>query len=157
VDNGLSVKWNLNNLHPRWAIKYKDGLSKYISEGKIALIGCPIQSGSDRILRLMNRHHGIEEIANVLKEFKKIHPTLNLYTHFIVGFPSETEQEFMATINAVKDIGFDSALIFPYSDGCDSISSRMNEKIPEDIINERLKRAVNLLSRERITCKCDEA
>ncbi len=80
VDKGLPVKWDIQELHPRWIIKYKDVLSKYVAEGKIISMLCAIQSGSNRILELMNRRHTIEEAAEILDKFKKSQPKLYLWT-----------------------------------------------------------------------------
>jgi len=157
VDRAFSVAWHLDSLHPRWIIKYDDVLSGYIAEGKIKSINCPIQSGSNRILKLMNRHHGIEEITEVLKKFMELQPKLNISTHLIVGFPSETEEDFLATINNIKTIYFNEVTIYPYYDGYDTVASKISDKIPEENIKMRLKKAVDLLQREGINTCCEEA
>jgi tRNA-2-methylthio-N6-dimethylallyladenosine synthase len=152
ADRGLSVKWVLYTLHPNWAIKYNDFLSKYIADGKIMHIICPIQSGSNRILELMNRHYSIEEITGVLKKFRKLQPKLFLDTHLIFGFPSETEKDFLASLNAVKTMHFDVAVLFSYYDGYDSIASGMSNKIQEEMIRSRVRQALDFLQREGIRC-----
>lgn len=152
ADKGLSVRWVLYTLDPRWAIKYNDFLSKYIAEGKIVHIICPIQSGSNRILELMNRHYSIEEIGQVLNTFRKLQPKLFLDTHLIFGFPSETEKDFLASLSAVKTMRFDVAVLFPYYDGYDSISSGMSNKIREEMIRSRVRQASDFLQSEGIRC-----
>jgi len=156
VDKDFSVSWRLEQLHPKWVIQYKDVLSRYIAEGKIRFILCAIQSGSNRILGLMNRHHRIEEITEIFEEFRKLQPRLYLSTHFIVGFPSETEEDFLASINTAKTIRFNEVQLFPYSDGYDSISSKMSDKIPEEKIRARLKKSVEFFHKEGIFCMCHD-
>ena len=89
------MSWHLEQLHPKWVIKYRDVLSRYVAEGKIRFIRCAIQSGSNRILRLMNRHHSIEEITEIFEKFRRLQPRLYLSTQLMVGFPSETEEDFL--------------------------------------------------------------
>ena len=156
ADKNFSANWSLDQLHPRWVIKYKDVLLKYIAEGKITSINCPIQSGSNRILGLMQRHHGIEEITEIFKEFRKLQPGLFLSTHIIFGFPSESEEDFLATINAIKTIRFNDVELFAYYDGYDTIASKMSDKIPVETTTVRLERAINFLQRERILWTCDD-
>ena len=156
VDKELPVCWGLLDMHPRWVVKYKNILTKYIAEEKIKSIECAIQSGSDRILKLMNRHHSIAEIIEILKNFRSLQPKLHLSTQLIVGFPSETEKELAETVDAVRAIGFNEVSFYPYYDGYESISSKMNGKIPKEIIYSRLKKATDLLKKEGVICKCDE-
>jgi tRNA A37 methylthiotransferase MiaB len=155
-DKNFSAKWDIRDLHPKWAIRYQDALSKYIAEGKIISLICAVQSGSDRMLKLMNRQHNIEEISGVLKKFRKLQPRLFLSTQLIFGFPSETAEDFLATLNAVKTIGFNLAMLYPYYDGSGSISSGMNNKIQEELILARLRKAADFFKREGILCTVDE-
>jgi tRNA-2-methylthio-N6-dimethylallyladenosine synthase len=150
------VHWNLLDIHPRWVIKYSEALSKYVAEKKIISIECAIQSGSNRILELMNRHYRIEEISKILKNFRKLQPGLYLSTQLVVGFPSEGEHDFMATISAVKDMNFNEVSFYPYYDGLGSASSKMSDKIPEETIYARLEKIAGLLKKEGIICRCDE-
>ncbi|MEI8349914.1 MAG: radical SAM protein [Candidatus Omnitrophota bacterium] len=153
VDNGLHVRWRFEEMHPRWVIKYKDTLSRLIIEGKLTEMICGIQSGSNRMLKLMNRHHAIEEIIEALASFKKINPAFKLYTQVIVGFPSETEDDLFETIEALKKLRFESVYIFPYCDGVGSSASTMSDKISESIITERVNKAKVLLEKAGITIK----
>lgn len=147
IDKGLDVRWALIELHPYWIIKYKDAFLELVKNKKISLILCAIQSGADRILKLMNRRHRIDEITNILIAFKKANPDIKIFTQIIIGFPSETETEFLHTLDAVKKAGFEGASVYPYYDGLDSLSSKMPGKISQDIINERVKTAIKFLNR----------
>jgi tRNA A37 methylthiotransferase MiaB len=110
-------------------------------EKRICEILCPIQSGSDRLLKLMDRHHGMEELKNILLEFKRVNPHLRLTTHAIIGFPSETEEDLLATLSAIQEIRFDHVVLFPYYDGQDTIASRLGGKIDKTTIHRRLEAA----------------
>jgi MiaB/RimO family radical SAM methylthiotransferase len=140
------VHWYIQELHPRWAIRYKTELLKITEEKKVCELLCAIQSGSNRILKLMNRHHSIEEIKTVLEELKKANPKLQLYTQIIIGFPTETEEDLNATLNVIKEISFDHVSLYPYYDGYDTIASTLEGKIDTATINRRKKYAENYLT-----------
>lgn len=150
IDRGLKVYWHIEHLHPRWVIKYKSEILKRTAERKIESIICPFQSGSNRILELMNRHHGTEEISVVLSQLKEANPDLRLSTYVIVGFPSETEEDFLATLYTLKKIRFYHVTIFPYYDDYDTIASKMEYKNDNTTILRRLRMAMNFLKRERL-------
>jgi MiaB/RimO family radical SAM methylthiotransferase len=150
------IYWCIEELHPRWVIRYKTELLKMVEEKRIREIMCAIQSGSNRMLKLMNRPHSIEEIKAVLGEFKKANPGLRLCTQVIIGFPSETEEEFRETLNAVNEARFDLVSLYPYYDGYDTIASKMDGKIDKAIINRRIKEAVDFLNRKGIAVNCNE-
>lgn len=140
IDNGLNAKWIILDLHPRWAIQYKSELIKLIKDGRIKHILCPVQSGSSRILGLMNRYTDIEQIKMTLSEFKKANPDFSITSHFIVGFPSETEQDFQATLNFVDEVKIDP-IFLPYSDRKGTISYELQDKIDPEIIKNRMQKA----------------
>ena len=75
----------------------------------------PLQSGSDRILKEMNRHYTAEHYLDIIKEARLRMPDLAFSTDIIVGFPGETEEDFQATLDVVAAVGFDSAYTFQYS------------------------------------------
>ena len=93
---------------------------KFINELKVNDKICnhlhvPIQSGSDHILHLMNRKYNIKEFINIINRIRNVRPDINLTTDLIVGFPEETDDDFIDTINTLKLIGFSKIHTFPYS------------------------------------------
>jgi len=152
ADKNRDVIWEIQELHPRWAIKHQSEILKRIREGKIKKILCPIQSGSNKILKLMNRHHSIEEIAEVFDLIKKADENITLFTHVIVGFPNETEEDFYLTVDWLSRINLDEVTLYPYYDGEDTVASKMDGKIEESVIMERLKTAVTMLEGKGIKC-----
>jgi tRNA A37 methylthiotransferase MiaB len=151
------VHWYLQELHPRWVILYRAALLNFAEEQRIQEILCAIQSGSNRILKLMNRHHSIEEIRDVLLQLRIVNPNVKLYTQVIVGFPSETEEDFLATLMVLKEIRFDQVTLYPYYDGYDTIASKMDGKIDEITMSRRLKAGMEYLKQEKIDAWCDNA
>ncbi|MFN8673791.1 MAG: tRNA (N(6)-L-threonylcarbamoyladenosine(37)-C(2))-methylthiotransferase MtaB [Candidatus Sericytochromatia bacterium] len=99
----------------------------------------PIQSGSDRILDLMKRRYTRDEYADRIHTLRKYIPNLTLTTDIMIGFPSETAQDFEDSCEFVQTLKFDKLHIFPYSDRYGTVASKMSEKIAPDIMKERKK------------------
>ena len=75
----------------------------------------PLQSGSNKILKLMNRKYDIDYFINKINELRLIRPNISITTDVIVGFPNETEEDFKETIDNVRKIKFSKIHVFPYS------------------------------------------
>lgn len=106
-------------------------------------IQVPLQSGNDRILEKMNRTYTQKEYLDLIKEMKEIVPNVSLSTDIIVGFPSETETEFQDTYNVVKEVGFETAFIFKYSE---RPNTRAAAKFPDDVTEEEKKDRITRLN-----------
>jgi MiaB/RimO family radical SAM methylthiotransferase len=144
---------SIANLSPRWVIKYIDYLEKIMEREKIIRIGVPVQSGSNRILKLMNRFHDKDKIKDALLRLKKVFPKLSLHTHIIVGFPTETEEDFLQTLDFIKDCQFSAGQLMPFSSKSGSEAASIEPKIPMDIINKRLLRAKSFFKKEGYSVK----
>lgn len=104
----------------------------------------PVQSGSSRILKIMNRHYDKEKYLDLVARLKKAMPDLALTTDIIVGFPGETEEDFLETLDVVEKVRYSSAYTFIYSKRTGTPAASMENQIPEEIIKDRFDR---LLSR----------
>ena len=100
----------------------------------------PFQSGSSRILELMNRGYTREEYINKIKTMKTLIPNLVLSSDIIVGFPGETEEEFLQTISLVEELQFETISAYMYSSRPLTKAAKMDGHLPEAIKNERLNR-----------------
>jgi tRNA-2-methylthio-N6-dimethylallyladenosine synthase len=109
----------------------------------------PVQSGSDRILKAMNRKHDGAYYRDIVERLRHARPDIALSTDFIVGFPGETEKEFEATLQLARDIGFASAFSFKYSTRPGTPAAAMIAQIPEAVKAERLTRLQALLSEQQ--------
>jgi len=138
-------KIELEELHPMWLVKYINEFEKIISKHKIRRICLPLQSASPRILKLMNRFSDIESIKKSINKLVKIDPDLILETHFIVGFPSETEEDFKDTINFLKEVKFDYGRVFPFSRKIGTKAETIEPKVSPDVINKRKRYLDNQL------------
>jgi probable phosphoglycerate mutase len=155
INPNANINWSLKELHPRWIIKYKTKLRNLLKNGKINHILCGIQSGNDRILKLMNRYHNSKDIISVLKDFKKSDPKLKLSAQIIAGFPSETHKEFLDTLNLLISVGFDDVIIYPYSKRYKTIAEKLKNKIPDNIKRKRIVFAIKYLKNNGIKAYSD--
>ncbi len=127
------------DLHPVTFIKYYDKILELCSAGKVHYLYVPLQSGSERILRLMKRPCKVLELREKLlkiKHFKKVF----LQTSVIVGFPTETEEEFEETLAFLKAVDFDDGYIHCYTDMPGTESSKMSGKIDKETMFGRIKK-----------------
>ena len=107
----------------------------------------PIQSGSNEILKAMNRKYDLKYFEDKIKEIRDIRKDIAITTDIIVGFPGEDEELFKESIETCKRIGFAKLHVFPYSDRNGTKASKMTNKVPENIKKERARELVKL-SRE---------
>ena len=144
---------SIANLSPRWVIKYINHLEEIMKREKIIRIGVPVQSGSNRILKLMNRFNDKDKIKDSLLRLKKVFPKLSLHTHIIVGFPTETEEDFLQTLDFIKDCQFSAGQLMPFSSKSGSEAASIEPKIPMDVINKRLLHAKSFFKKEGYSVK----
>lgn len=100
----------------------------------------PVQSGSNRILKAMNRSHTAETYLAILQKMRAARPDIALSGDFIVGFPGETEEDFTATLNLVDEVGYASAYSFKYSPRPGTPAATMEDQIAPEIMDDRLQR-----------------
>lgn len=107
-------------------------------------IHLPIQSGSSKILKMMNRKYDINYYNNIIKEIRNNIDNISITTDVMVGFPGETEDDFMDTLNAFKKIEFDEAYTFIYSNRENAIASLLPDQVPLQVKKERLWKLIDL-------------
>lgn len=117
------------------------------SNAKICrLLHLPVQSGSDRILKAMNRKYTSSDYLKKIEILKKYIPDCAVTTDLIVGFPGETDEDFKATLRLVKEVGFASAFTFVYSRREGTVAATMPDQVPEDVSKARIMELVELVN-----------
>jgi tRNA-2-methylthio-N6-dimethylallyladenosine synthase len=119
-----------------------DTISRYPNICKY--IHLPCQSGSNRILETMNRNYTREHYLGLIKKIKTTMPEVSLSTDIIVGFPSETESDFLDTLNLLNEVKFDSAFMFKYSPREGTAAYLLKDDVVENIKSERLSKVIDL-------------
>ena len=104
----------------------------------------PIQSGSDAVLRRMNRHYRLPEYEKLISELREKIPGLALTTDLIVGFPGETEENFMETLETLRELRFSAIHVFPYSQRTGTPAAVFPNQVPGDIKKDRVHRVQEL-------------
>lgn len=100
----------------------------------------PIQSGSSRILKIMNRQYTKERYLELVDKIKATVPNISMTTDIIVGFPGETEEDFQETLDVVRKVKYAAAYTFIYSKRTGTPAANMDEQVPDDVINDRFDR-----------------
>jgi tRNA-2-methylthio-N6-dimethylallyladenosine synthase len=109
----------------------------------------PVQSGSDRILKAMNRKHGREDYFRLIDRIRAARPDLALSGDFIVGFPGETDADFRDTMDLVERVGYASAFTFKYSPRPGTPGASMGDQVPEDVKTARLHELQALIAAQQ--------
>jgi len=121
-----------------------------VSKKLMPFIHLPVQSGSNKILKLMNRKHTIEEYLNIYEKLKKINPNIEFSSDFIIGYPGENDQDFKDTIELIKKIGFINSYSFIFSPrpGTPAAEKKLNNLVESE---NRLRKLQNIL--ENFQCE----
>ncbi|MEX0342809.1 MAG: tRNA (N6-isopentenyl adenosine(37)-C2)-methylthiotransferase MiaB [Erythrobacter sp.] len=109
----------------------------------------PVQAGSDRVLKAMNRSHTADSYLKLLERFRAARPDLALSGDFIVGFPGETDAEFKQTLALVDEVGYAQAFSFKYSPRPGTPAATMDGQVPKEVMDERLQRLQAALNRDQ--------
>ena len=110
-------------------------------------IHLPVQSGSDEVLRRMNRHYNRQRYMEIVEKLRVTCPDLSISTDIIVGFPGETEEDFLDTLSLVREVEYDSAFTFIYSPRVGTPAAKYDDQIPENIKHDRFDRLVDEVNR----------
>lgn len=133
-------KIRLRNIQPRFLIDMLPMLTEIFRSGKIAYLESAVESGNNRILKLMRRGYSIENYKEAMRIVKQKIPGIKIRTQIIVGFPSETEEEFQDTVQLLDEINFDFIEIYPfgaYPNNPNTVAGKMKDQIPPKVKQRR--------------------
>jgi len=149
VEGGESIKWILSELHPKWAVHYSEEILCWVKSGRISELCIPVQSGNQRVLNIMGRKTNLQQTLKAIQSFKSANPKIKLNTDVLIGFPTETEEEFLDTVKFLGRAEFDQAQLFAYSDreGTRAILMSNEKKNNQSTILKRLRLAMKQLDR----------
>ncbi len=120
-----------------------------ISKKLMPLVHLPVQSGSDKVLKLMNRKHSIKDYFRVFEKLKKINPKIKFSSDFIIGYPGEDKNDFEATLDLIKEINFINSFSFIFSPRPGTVASKL-QLIDRNICLERLERVQKELFQKQL-------
>ena len=129
--------------HPK---DLSDDLISVMKENEkiIKEIHLPVQSGSNKILKLMNRKYTVEHYLSLIEKLRQAMPNIRITTDIIVGFPQETEEDFNQTVQLVKSVKYDGIFAFMYSKRSGTVAEKMDGQVDDEIKNKRVNYLLNL-------------
>ncbi len=133
------VKINLRYISPNWLIRLRKDLIPIFKTGRITNFCTPIQSGSNRILKLMNRRYTVEETKEIVNYIMRNTKVGMISTNVMVGFPGETEDDFNSSLRIFEEIDFGMYMVFKYSDRPGTKASKLPDKISVEEKERRFK------------------
>lgn len=113
-------------------------------------IHLPVQSGSDHMLKAMNRKHTADEYREIIHRFREVNPLIEFSSDFIVGYPGENEKDFEATLQLVNDVFYAQCFSFKYSPRHGTPAAALDYQVPEEVKEERLARLQALLNQQQL-------
>ncbi len=145
----------INDIEGLERIRFMTSHPKDISDELIACYGklnklCPIlhlplQSGSTKVLKEMNRHYTKEEYLNIVKKLRETAPNISITTDLMVGFPGETEEDFQETLDVIKQVEYDSSFTFIYSPRPGTPAADREDQVSDEIKHKRFDRMLDVL------------
>jgi tRNA-2-methylthio-N6-dimethylallyladenosine synthase len=151
----------LAKLPELFRIRYTTSHPADVTDGLIAAHGdveklmpylhLPVQSGSDRVLKAMNRSHSAKSYLRLLDRFREARPDIALSGDFIVGFPGETDEEFEETLKLVDEVRYAAAFSFKFSARPGTPAATMEDQVAPEVMDERLQRLQAALDRHRLS------
>ncbi len=139
------AKLKISPFYPGHLIRLFPALKESIATGKIVYMNIPLQAGSKRILKLMNRDYNITTVKNIINKIKDLAPACCFSTHIIVNFPTESREEFLSSLRLIKL--FDNFLIFNYSDSSGISAGKIFPKVRRVEKEKRLRICRDLVKR----------
>jgi threonylcarbamoyladenosine tRNA methylthiotransferase MtaB len=131
----------INELSPPYLKDMFSDFDKIFATGKISTLGVQVESGSDRILKLMGRQYKAEDWRNMMLYINRRYPRINLATHFMVGFPTETEEDFKATMGLLNfPLFLKNITVYKFSARPNVPAAKLSGQIPESVIEMRAKK-----------------
>jgi threonylcarbamoyladenosine tRNA methylthiotransferase MtaB len=145
VDSKLHVKWSFQGINPSWLVENYKEIVPLIKSKKIWELTIAVESGSDRIIKLMNRKYKIKDVEKVLKSFRKQNRGLRIDALLFAGFPTETDKDFNDTLKFISNVRLDDARTTYYTEFERVASAKIFPKVSNEVVQERCRMARELM------------
>lgn len=139
TDRNGDYKIRVRNCEPSLLIEMLPGLEPVLQSGKISHFATAAQSGNNRILRLMNRKYKIEDFKHAIRTFNRDFPWIDIVTQIVVGFPTETDEDFEDTLRLLDEVRFDAVGAFAFSPRAGTKAAELDGRVPKKVIARRLR------------------
>jgi len=132
-----NYKMKLRNIQPRFLIEMMNEFLDILQYDKVSYIGSAVESGNNRILRLMNRGYKIEDFKKAILSLRKEFPRVQINTQVMIAFPGETEEEFSDTVQLLDEVSFDFVEVYIFQPRPNTKAAQMKDQIPRKVANRR--------------------
>ena len=149
LDNTHSCRFRISSIEPP---EVTDNLLEVINDADWRVchhFHLPLQSGSDNVLKRMDRHYSFDDFSELVKKTRFLMPNFSFTTDIIVGFPGETEEDFKQTLNVANEVSFSKIHVFPYSKREGTPAAEMPDQIPDVVKKKRAKQLRELSDKLR--------
>ena len=136
-----TITLHIDEFHPRWVVAYRRELSELLASRTVASLVSPLQSGSDRVLDLMQRDHEMPSAAAALADLHACNPHMKISSKIMAGFPSETDTDFAETMENVAALPLSSVTLIAYEEKENTPACSIQPKVPAHVAEERVRRA----------------
>ena len=136
-----TITLHIDEFHPRWVVRYRREMAGLLESRNVASLVCPIQSGSDRVLDLMQRDHDMDSALSALGDLHAANRTMKINSKVMVGFPSERESDFAETLDKVGNLPLSAVTIISYEEKENTPACSIQPKIPAPVVEERVRAA----------------
>ena len=148
-----NIKWVIDNLHPQWLIKYETIILKLVGSGRIVELIVPLQAASNGMLDAMRRKHHMEQVVPVFEKLKDLSGELRLSTHFIIGFPGETDADIEALKKLIDRKFFGHINLLRYYESGDAYSHQLSPKIDAETTQKNMLMLRDFIQERGIYCQ----
>jgi tRNA A37 methylthiotransferase MiaB len=135
-----SFELALRNVNPEYVIAHAPRLAEMARTGHISLLHTAIQTGSDRLLKLMRRNTPVENFVRAVRLILRASPKVSVMTQVMVGFPGENERDFAATLDLLRRLPFDYVETFSYTDRPNTVSARLGDRPDPKVVDRRARK-----------------
>jgi tRNA A37 methylthiotransferase MiaB len=149
ADNNYTVKWSLHGINPSWIVKHQNIIIPYIKVKKVWNLTLAIESGSNRIIKLMNREYKSEDLVKTLKIFRKVNSGLRIAALLFFGFPTETEEDYCATLKLIQNIKLDYVRVTYYYEFDYLPAAKLFPKVNLADIKYRIEKTNRILLKQK--------
>jgi tRNA A37 methylthiotransferase MiaB len=147
------IRWAIDNLHPQWFIKYFDTILFLVESGILVDIVIPLQAATNKLLDLMRRKHKIEDVVPLFEKLKSLNSNVKITTHFIIGFPGETEKDIEAIKKITSKGWFEHVILLRYYESGEAYSHKLEPKISPIITQQNMQELQRHLQELNVICQ----
>lgn len=147
VDVDTNARMYLQEFNPQWLLKYENGILELLRKypNKFSMLSVPIQSGCEHTLKAMGRKYALDKVEGLIRKIKVVAPNVKILSTLFVGFPGESESDYLESLDYFRHVNADAVWVSPYSDMESLPCFNYEDKVTEPEICQRVELAMSYL------------